>query len=333
MAKKTEKAAAKAAPEPVEPSGGAEERHEPPVDGTAATDDSRALPDPRVRAEGVEVLRSAIESFRAVADGRLDDIVDAVNRSLSATSEIRERGARNEVAIAAILSRVTVLEENQRPPAPAPEREAVARKAACRWTLANHCRARNFTPPTAAIVGRVMHDERAFDERTAKSPQELFRGILDAVRHVFGLPPTHPRSAAGAPSPDYVHLTEKIVEVVEERSSIPKKKQSVFLNDELKLRLNLLANSGLAHEVPKRVGKRINYDRFLTPMGREVFEGWPDWADKTGGISLADEQMPPDPGAAGRPIIGATGPASPPPEPSPPRPPSPPPLPPSPPPA
>ena len=248
-------------------------------------------------------------------------------RLLATTSEIRERGARNEVAITAILSRVTLLEENQRPPEPAPDREAAGRKAGCRVMLANQCRASNLIRPTAAIVGRVMHDERAVDQRTAKSPQQLFFGILGTVRRVFGLATPQPDQEA-ALRQDYVHLSEDIAATIEKRSSISEKKHAEFLNDELKPRLKLLANSGLAREITIYTGRRVNYDRFLTPLGREVFDGWPEWDDRTGGISLADELMPPDPNTAGRPVIEATSPpesqpASPPPQPSPPPPPSP----------
>ena len=313
-----------------ERSGGAEGRCEQHGAGAGATDEPRSLPNPRVRVEDVEVLRAAIESFSALVHGRLDDIVDALNRSLATTSDLRERLARIEVGMGETQRRVTLMEENQRPPAPAPDREAAARTAAFRWMLANQCRASTFTRPTAAIVGRVMHDERAFDERTSKSPQELFLGILSTVRSVFRLAVPRPDQEA-APGQDYVHLTDDIAAIFEERSARPKKKQSVFLNDELKPRLELLANSGLAREITIHTGRRVSYSRYLTSLGREVFEGWPEWDDRTGGVSLADEPMPPDPDAAGRPVTGApatleTQPGSPPqpaqPQPSPPPPPS-----------
>jgi hypothetical protein len=363
MAKKKKtagkKAAKKAASRLSEQSGGAEEPREQPGAGAGATDEPRSLPDPRVRVEDLEVLRSAIEGLSALLNRRLDDqqrtleqlqqaaAVSApaqpspdepseMERLLRNTSDIRERDARLEQNQKAILDnqeetlrRVTVLEENQRPPAPAPDREAAARKAMGRQMLANQCRALNLIRPTPAIVGRAMSDGKAFDQGAAKSPQQLFLGILDAVRRVFRLATSQPGQEGEAAEQDYVHLTEEIVEVIEERSSIPKKKQSVFLNDELKPRLELLANSGLAREITIHTGRRVNYSRYLTPIGREVFDGWPEWDDRTGGVSLADEPMPPDPDAAGRPVTGApatleTQPGSPPqpaqPQPSPPPP-------------
>jgi hypothetical protein len=346
MAKKTKKATKKAASRLSEQSGGAEERHEPPVDATAATAHSRSLPDPRVRAEDVEVLRSAIEGLSALLNRRLDDQQrtleqlqqaaavsapaqpspyedNAMARLLATTSDLRERLARIEAGMGETQRRVTLMEENQRPPAPALDREAAARTAAFRWMLANQCRASNLTRPTAAIVGRVMHDERAFDERTSKSPQELFLGILSTVRSVFRLAVPRPDQEA-APGQNYVHLTDDIAAIFEERSTRPKKKHSNYFNEQLDPRLAVLVNSGLARKerIPR---ERIpHYFRYLTPMGREVFGGWPEWDDRTGGISLVDEQMLPDPNAAGRPVIGATAtletqPASPP-QPSPPPP-------------
>ena len=340
MAKKTKKAAKKPASGLSEQSGGAEERHEPSVDGTAATNDSRSLPDPQVRVVDVEVIRSLIEALvpelvQQVIEGLQGQLHgseqaartsapaqphddNAMGRLLATTSDIRERDARleqNQKVILAnqeeTLRRVTVLEANQRPPEPAPDREAAAREAMGRLILANVCRASNLIRPTPAIVGRVMHDKRSFDQRTAKSPQELFLGILDTVRSVFGPAATQSGQEAAAPGQDYVHLTEEIVEILEERSSRPKKKWSEFLNEQLKRRLELLANSGLAHEVPKRVGARTNYDRYLTTLGLEVFNGWPDWTDATGGISLAEGRLQTDA------TPNATSPATPPDQPAP----------------
>ena len=336
MAKKTKKAIKKKATKKKAASGLTQQRKRVAgsrarsVDGTssAAAADSRALPHPQFTLENVETFHAAIESLTALADRGPDGLIGKMDRLLATTSEIRERCARLEVEQAAMLRRVALLEESQRPPEPAPDREAAVRKAVCRWTLANHCRALNLTRPTAAIVGRVMHDERVFDQRTAKSPHVLFDAILVAVRRVFRLAATQSGQDAGAAAQDYVHLTEEVVEVIEERSSIPKNKHSEFLKDELKPRLELLANSGLAREITIHTGRRVNYDRFLTPMGREIFDGWPEWEDTTGGISLADEQMPPDLNSAGRPVIGvsaplASQPASPPlPQPPPPPPPS-----------
>jgi hypothetical protein len=307
-------------------------------------DSSNTLPEPQINVSDLQVLRTLIEETgrqqlvemqRLLQEDRdqraaqapvplppspYDD--NAMGRLLATTSEIRERSARIEVGMGEMQRRITLLEENQRPPAPAPDREVAARTAMGRWMLANQCRALNNTRPTPAIVGRVMNDERAFDQRSGKSPQELFLVILNTVRCVFRLAIPQPnQEAAAASEQDYVHLTEEIAAVIEGRSSIPKKKQSDFLKDELKPRLELLVNSGLAEVVPVRTGNRTNYSRFLTPMGGEVFDGWPEWADRTGGISLADEQTPPDLNAAGRPVIGATAPpesqsASPPPQPS-----------------
>ena len=58
-------------------------------------------------------------------------------------------------------------------------------------------------------------------------------------------------------------------------------------------------------------GERTNYDRYLTPEGLEVFNGWPDWTDATGGISLAEGRLQTDA------TPNATSPATPPDQPAP----------------
>lgn len=292
-------------------------------------DNPSALPDPRINTADVEVLRTLMEEFvrrttesvrnqlqsheQRIAQMTVPvpssphDDDNAMGRLLATTSEIRERAARTEAEMRKIRRRVGLLEKNQRPPEPTPDRDAAVRAGAIQWVVANYCRAANLLRPTPAIVGRVMHDERVFDRGAAKSPQELFLGILNTVRRVFRLAVPQPNQESPAASEqDYVHLTEEMAAVIEDRSSRPKKKHSNFYDRELKRRLDLLVNSGLAEVVPKGVRNPPHYDRFLTPMGREVFDGWPEWDDRTGGISLAGEQMPPDPHAAGRPVIGAT---------------------------
>ena len=293
------------------------------------SDASNALPEPQINVVDLQVLRALIEEHgrqqlvamqRLLQNDREQRAAqatvplqpspydhDAIGRLLATTSEIRERGARTEVAVGDILRRVGFLEENQRPPEPTPDRDAAVRAGAIKWVVANYCRAANLLRPTPAIVGRVMHDERVFDRGATKSPQELFLGILNTVRRVFRLAVPQPnQESPAATEQDYVHLTEEMAAVIEDRSSRPKKKHSNFYDRELKRRLDLLVNSGLAEVVPKGVRNPPHYDRFLNPMGREVFDGWPEWDDRTGGISLAGEQMPPDPHAAGRPVIGAT---------------------------
>jgi hypothetical protein len=267
-------------------------RHARAVDGptSATAADTRALPHPQFTLEHVEASRVAIETLTTLADRGPDGLESKADRLLATTSEIRELIAQSAKAQSEILRRVALLEENQRPPAPTPDREAAARNAGIRWTLANQCRALGLVRPTPLIVGRVMSDERALDQRTAKSPLHIFQGILNTVRLVFRLPPTHLRSEA-APGQDHVHLTEELVAVIEERSSIPKKKQGPFLDD--KLKFEFLTNSGLAEKIKIAVGARTSYARFLTPMGGEVFNGWPAWTDKTGGIGLADKPETP----------------------------------------
>ena len=295
------------------------------------SDASNALPEPQINVVDLQVLRALIEEHgrqqllvmqRLLQNDRDQRAAqatvplqpspydhDAIGRLLATTSEIRERGARTEVAVGDILRRVGLLEENQRPPEPTPDRDAAVRAGAIQWVVANHCRAENLLRPTPAIVGRVMHDERAIDRGAAKSPYEIFNSIYITVRRVFRLQSSPPEPSV--PEIDYVHLTEDMVLLMEQRSSRPKNKHATYYNSVLKPRLKLLINSGFVVMTENAKGERTNYDRYLTPEGLEVFNGWPDWTDATGGISLAEGRLQTDA------TPNATSPATPPDQPAP----------------
>ncbi len=281
---------------------------------TAGGDDSSsALPETRINVADIQVLRVLIEEQgrrQLVEVQRLlqqereqwaaqanvpvppspyDD--NAMGRLLATTSEIRERGARQEAALAEIQRRVGLLEENHRPPATNPDRDGLVRVGAIRWLVANFCKAVNLLRPTPAIIGRIMHDERVFDRSAAKSPFMIFNSIYTTVRREFGL--HSPPSDSSGTQIDHVHLTDDMVALMEGRSSRPRKKHAAYYDSVLKPRLALLIHSGLATFDENHHGQRTNYDRYLTAQGREVFADWPEWTDRTGGIGLADTQHPP----------------------------------------
>lgn len=282
--------------------------------GYAALDeDPHALPNTSVTAGGIDLLRTLIERLGL----RLDDFLEnqqrdrgqqqapplvpcppepyndnAIGRLLATTSEIREQNARIEATFAEMQRRVSVLEENQRPPPHVLDGEQVARSTAVRWIFANQCRSANLVRPTPAIIGRAMRDERAFDRLRSKSPQELFLQIYSTVRRITGLSESQPQEEPNT-NQQQIHLTEEMVAVIEGRSSRPARKHSTYFSSTLKPRLKLLLNNGMATVEPDHHGERTNYFRYLTPVGREVFDGWPEWSDATGGISLADEPSVP----------------------------------------
>ncbi len=258
--------------------------------GEGAGDESKALPNPQINVSDVVALQTLIEQLLALLP-LLNSLADnAMGRLLATTSEIREREARAEIQRADVQQKLSLLVENQRPPARGPDHDAMVRVATLRWTLANQCRVANLLRPTPAIVGRAMHAVSAFDSRSAKSPFSILQQIHDAIKRAFG-----PQSSAANPDAeqqaDHVHLTEEIVEVIEGRSEIPPKKQPTHCDKTLKPRLELLVNTGLADIKKREQGKRVDYSRFLTQVGREVFDEWPEWTDRTGGVSLAEEEL------------------------------------------
>lgn len=287
---------------------------------TATVDNSNALPNSGVRTRDINLLRALVDRMglwlgegehsevsRAVPVPPAPQDSDAMGRLLATTSEIREQNARIEASFIELRQRVSVLEEHQRsPPAHTLSREAAARTAGMRWMIANQCRAADLLRPTPAIIGRVMHDEQAYAPESAKSPQVLFLAIYSTVTRVCGLP-----SLAAHDEPtsnrDHLHLTVEMVDVIEGRSSRPQSKHSTYYDKKLKPRLTLLVNSGLVNAPVNLRGRRVNYFRYLTSNGRDVFDDWPAWTDVTGGISAADEpDSPPEAPTTTEPDASAT---------------------------
>jgi hypothetical protein len=274
--------------------------------GAVAEPSEDALPHPQIAVADVETLRALIVAavaplfteWRQEGERRGDTVnapappspFDAtdVARLMATTSEIRERVARQEQALEEVRQSVRLQQEHQQVPAQGLDREGAVRTAGMRWMIANQCRAANLVRPTPAIIGRVMHDERAYAPERAKSPQVLFHAIYSAVIRVFRRPATE-REVAPGTGDDHVHLTTEMVELIAGRSSRPQKKHSTYFESQLRPRLQLLVNSGLAKVDTIRQRRRINYLRYLTEPGCEVFSEWPELSDVTGGISAADE--------------------------------------------
>jgi len=175
----------------------------------------------------------------------------------------------------------------------AAEKRAIAkivRAEALRWMLANQCNAKaTLVQPTPPIVGRALHSQKAFDSRSAKTPHEICKEIYNAVTNRFSLEP-EAEGSDGATQIDWIHLTEDVVEVLQDRSNLSRAKRTNHCSKTLEPRVRVLVESGLAISEPVKTGERTNYDRYLTEQGREVFDGWPEWTDVTGGVGLADSE-------------------------------------------
>lgn len=260
-----------------------------------STEGSRSLPTPRVSEAQINILVALIQGV----DQRLQNI----ERRQEAEHERQERGqgaaptppppnnaafSRQEEFMEEMRERLARIEARQQPSRD-PHLDVPASVGALRRFFSGACNSLGIHRPTPAIIGRAMHDEKAFDSRTAKSPYMLFESIYHTVRRII-LPQALQRESAVEATLDYVHLDDKMVELIEDRSSRPKNKHATYYDSQLKKRLRLLKDMRLACIEENKTGQRSDYSRYLTPEGRDLFNGWPEWTDATGGIGLVDEQ-------------------------------------------
>jgi hypothetical protein len=262
----------------------------------------RELPKPRVTAAQVKVLEVQVQSL--VQQMRLlTREQQTLNQRLE--QEWQEREQRTAMpappsppdamfaafteSIAETLERTRRIEACVQQPPRDPSLDVPASVASLRRMFAGACKTLNLTRPTPAIVGRVMHYEGAFNRGAAKSPYVLFNSIYNAVTTELRLRPMQGESTDNA-NVDYVHLNDEMVELMQGRSSRPPDKHATYYDSQLKPRIRLLEHMRLACIEENRTGQRLDYSRYLTPSGRELFDGWPEWTDATGGIGLADEQ-------------------------------------------
>jgi len=274
------------------------------ADGRSGKDakQGQALPKPRVTAaqsnalvalmQGIDRRLRQIERQQQEERRRREQEQQAATPSPTTPSPHDAAFAAIPESVAELRERVGRLEAAQQQPARDPSLDAPASVAQLRHFFAGACKTLGFVRPTPAIVGRAMHSEKAFEPRAAKSPYVLFNAIYQAVKQALGLPSAQPE-ASSEDTRDFVHLDAEMVELMEERSVRPQKKHSTYYNRELQPRLQLLENMRLACVEPNKTGERTDYSRYLTPLGRELFNNWPEWTDATGGIGLADEEPSP----------------------------------------
>lgn len=257
-----------------------------------------AIPVPEASPLQIDTLTAAVEVLRQLTthgfesiERRLEDIEHRgphQDAPPAVLSQADPRFASVVESLAEMREKIRSIHAIVKPPPRDTGRDLPQSLVLARTLLAGACKTLGFDRPTPAVIGRVMHDERAFEPRSAKSPYMLFDTIYNTVIRVLGIPGYLPRAAGGA-GHDYVHLDEELVAMLTDISARPKKKHAEYYDKELKPRLTLLVNTHLA-----RVDKhKNNYQRYLTPLGQSVFHGWPEWTDVTGGIGLVDDPHPP----------------------------------------
>lgn len=204
--------------------------------------------------------------------------------------EAREQQRENERVkeMAAFVARLDRIEAALQAPPRDPSLDVPASVEVKRFFFAGACAHLNLVRPTPAIVGRAMHTAKATCRKTAKSPYLLFNEIYVSMLRALGLKASTPEAPVTT-ARDFIHLDAEMVDVIEDLSTRPKTKLWNFYERQLEPRLRLLVNMRLANVEENNVGKRVDYDRYLTKLGQELFDGWPDWKDKTGGIGILDD--------------------------------------------
>jgi len=165
------------------------------------------------------------------------------------------------------------------------------------------CRFSKVVEPTPAILGRLMHDHRIFGPNDQRKPRNMLELIYakkdtphhlsDKIRHLLGQYGTQP-----PPSEDETDVSDEGARTEQQPTSSRTKDSSELSRDigpEFDKRFALIVKFGYGKRDVVKNGKKIEYHRYLTPSGRVLFNGWPEWTDATGGVGLVDEEIAPIP--------------------------------------
>ncbi len=284
-------------------------------------DKSNTLPKPRLKPADVRTLQALIERLPGM-------VADAVGRVLQEheqqsdqasvpiqPSPLGEGAAQFLEFMSEIAARLDRIEAAQQQPARDPSLDVPASVTRLRRSFAGACKTMAIYQPTPAIIGRIMHDKEIFSPDENKAPRRLFEMIYAKQNTDHLSPRIRGLLERDTENPARTNMTDSEGPSLTQqrqpgrRRKAPSSKIADNIGKEFDLRFTLIVNTGDGKREPIQAGKRKNYSRYLMPSGRELFDGWPEWDDRTGGIGLADEQMPPGPEAAGRPLIGATTPS------------------------
>jgi hypothetical protein len=308
---------------------------------------SNTLPKPRLKPADVQTLQTLIERLPGmVAEAVRHELQQHEKQTVETpvpvpASPHEEMFAQLAEFMSETATRLDRIEAAQQPPARHPSLDVPTSVTELRRFFAGACKTLAIHQPTPAIIGRIMHDKAIFSPDENIVPRRLFEAIYakqnipnhlsQKIRNLLERYTEQPSQTNTNTDSEATSLTQQ--QQSNKRPKAPSSKIAEELGNEFDIRFALIVNTGDGKREPIQAGKRKNYSRYLMPSGRELFDGWPEWDDTTGGIGLADEQIPSGPDAAVRPVSGVTvtsepQPASPPPQPSTP-PPSQPPTPPS----
>lgn len=270
----------------------------------------QALPSPRVTASQVDALVAVVQGL----DRRLRNFErrqQAEHMRLEQERQEREQQSSacappspHDAAFAALpgfmaemRERVVGIEARLQQSPRDRSLDVPASILAQRRVFSGACKTLGIEQPTPAIIGRVMHDNAIYTPNDDKAPRRLLQ-LIYAKRNV----PDHL-------SPEIRVLLERYENRVsesnaesttsastsngqqsDESSGRSSSRVAKGIGLEFDRRFDLIVNTVCGRKDPVQSGRRTNYRRYLTAAGRELFNGWPEWTDATGGTGLADEQ-------------------------------------------
>ena len=255
-------------------------------------DKSKVLPKARGAAADVRKLCAVIDGLRRRFDKflheqrqqrQLPDHQEAPSAVPIPSSPFEEMFSKLPDFVSETKARLDRIENAQQQPPRDPSLDVPAGVNELRTFFAGACKSLDIHQPTPAIIGRVMHDGEAFSPGKDKAPRNHFEVIY-------------------AKSNSSDHLSQRIRNLLQQygnkaagddKPGKASSRAAKQLGPEFDRRFSLIENMkcGKKESVPR--GGNRNYCRYLTPDGRKVFNGWPEWTDATGGISLANEQPSP----------------------------------------
>jgi hypothetical protein len=147
--------------------------------------------------------------------------------------------------------------------------------------------------PTPAIIGRAMSDLNALAANLAVqiTPGEVFKKIEDNGAFHLG-----------------ASISKWLKQLFDGGTSKTSAESSKQLDRYFRDRFLLIENMRLGQTSDVRKGKKLTYRRVLNERGGRVFYRWPDWADSSGGIDLAEEPPTIEPAPSEGPGLSLTEP-------------------------
>jgi len=269
------------------------------------------LPAPRVKLAQIDTLVALVRRL----ENRLRNIEERQEAEHQRREQERQEQERRAAAptppalredlfarltefMAKMTETVQQIASSVQQPVPAASDDAPPSLTRLRRSFSGACKTLDHIQPTPAIIGLVMRDKDIFTREDNRAPRALFEAIYARPRVPDHLSPRirsllerYGRKPSQTDTPTESEATS--LNQPQHSRKKPKAASSKIAEDigeEFDKRFELIVNMGYGKKETVLNGGKTNYCRYLTPDGRELFNGWPEWSDATGGIGLADEQ-------------------------------------------